>query len=57
MLFFRHLGGICGDRLMDVSDGATDFSVEVVVDVAVQGGVGAGAGHSQQVAGHVGDHQ
>ena len=57
MLFFRHLCGICSDRLMDVSDGATDFSVEVVVDVAVQGGVGAGAGHSQQVAGHVGDHQ
>ena len=45
------------DGVLDLPEGRQDLLVEVVVDEAVQGGVGDGAGHPQEVAGHVGDHQ
>ena len=45
------------DGVLDLPEGRQDLLVEVVVDEAVQGGVGDGAGHPQEVAGHVGHHQ
>ena len=47
----------CVDGVLDLPDSRHDLLVEIVVDEAVQGGVGDGAGHPQQVGGHVGDHQ
>ena len=47
----------CVDGVLDLPDSRHDLLVEIVVDEAVQGWVGDGAGHTQQVAGHVGDHQ
>ena len=45
------------DGVLNLPDSRHDLLVEIVVDVTVQGGVGDGAGHPQEVAGHVGDHQ
>ena len=45
------------DGVLDLPEGRHDLLVQVVVHEAVQGGVGDGAGHPQEVAGHVGHHQ
>ena len=49
--------GLPAQPLLDVPDLPAHLHLQVLVEVPVQGRVGAGGGHAQQVAGHEGHHQ